>query len=216
MLGSGESLRFSGQSNVATAQVTNTPSPAAARAEDQAPSSSLRGARENTPPGPSGPVSAAITTDSDWAALVSKGHFGDVVQAAKALGTDRVLGERSAKDLNALAHSAHYTGQSPLAISAWRALRQRFAQANFGRQAAFFLGRVHDQEGRSAEALRWLNVYLTEAPRDVYASEALGRKVTLVQKLEGQAAARKVAREYLQRFPNGTYARAARAIVAGP
>ena len=61
--------------------------------------------------------------------------------------------------------------------------------------------------------MRWLNTYLSEAPADVYSSEALGRKLTLVNKLEGTLAARNVAREYVKRFPRGAYAHAAREIL---
>ncbi|HET9929980.1 MAG TPA: tetratricopeptide repeat protein [Polyangiaceae bacterium] len=148
-----------------------------------------------------------------WSVLVAKGQFTDVVKAAEAVGTERALRERDAADLGALAHAAHYTGRSALAISAWSSLRERFAGQKSARQAAFFLGRVFDQQGRRAEALRWLNTYLSEAPADVYASEALGRKLSLVNHLEGALAARNVAREYTKRFPHGAYAQTARAIL---
>lgn len=150
---------------------------------------------------------------ASWSALVAKGQFGEVVKAAEAIGTERALRERDAGDLGALAHAAHYTGHSSLAVSAWSTLRERFAGQRSARQAAFFLGRVFDQQGRRAEALRWLNTYLSEAPADVYASEALGRKLSLVSHLEGALAARSIAREYTRRFPHGAYAQTARAFL---
>ena len=149
-----------------------------------------------------------------WAALVAKGRFGEVVSAAQAAGTERSLRERGAAELSALAHAAHYTGNSALAVTTWTTLRERFAGQKPAHQAAFFLGRVYDQQGNGAQALRWLNAYLAEAPRDVYASEALGRKLSVVQKVEGSAAARRVAREYLDRFPKGAYAATARTLLA--
>lgn len=148
-----------------------------------------------------------------WSALVAKGQFSEVVKAAEAIGTERALRERDAADLGALAHAAHYTGHGSLAVNAWSTLRERFAGQKSARQAAFFLGRVFDQQGRRAEALRWLNTYLSEAPADVYASEALGRKLSLVSRLEGPLAARNVAREYTRRFPHGAYAQTARAFL---
>jgi hypothetical protein len=54
------------------------------------------------------------------------------------------------------------------------------------------------------------------APAGTYASEALGRKMTLTSKLAGASGARPVAEEYLRRFPNGTYAGPARAFVRVP
>ncbi len=156
---------------------------------------------------------AAAVASASWSALVAKGQFGEVVKAAEAVGTERALRERDASDLGALAHAAHYTGHSGLAVSAWSTLRERFAGQKPARQAAFFLGRVFDQQGRRAEALRWLNTYLSEAPADVYASEALGRKLSLVSHLEGALAARSIAREYTRRFPHGAYAQTARAFL---
>jgi TolA-binding protein len=149
----------------------------------------------------------------DWAALVAKGQFSAVIRAAEASGVEQVLAQRGSADLKALAQAARYTGRAALAIRAFQALRQRFAQQSAGRQAAFFLGRIYDQQGKSVEALRWLNAYLGEAPGDVYASEALGRRLTLVQRTEGNAAAARVARQYLERFPSGAYARTARALL---
>jgi hypothetical protein len=163
------------------------------------------------------PARAAAAKANDglgWAALVAKGRFAEVVSAAQTLGTERSLRERSATELNALAHAAHYTGHSGLAVTTWTTVRERFTGQKAAHQAAFFLGRVHDQQGNGAQALRWLNAYLAEAPRDVYASEALGRKLSVVQKVEGGAAARRVAREYLDRFPKGAHAATARTLLA--
>lgn len=156
------------------------------------------------------PESIARNEGASWIALVAKGRFGEVVDAAQGEGVERALRERPAAELNALAHAAHYTGRSSLAVSAWSSLRERFAGQKSARQAAFFMGRLFDQQGRTADAARWLNVYLSEAPGDVYASEALGRKLGVVRKLEGLPAAQQLARDYLQRFPKGAYAQSAR------
>jgi len=181
--------------------------PAAAHARVQGRGEGL--ARINPPPA----VAHGDAATPAWSSLVAKGQFADVVKAAEALGTERVLRERNSAELGALAHAAHYTGHSTLAVNAWSALRERFAGQKPARQAAFFLGRIFDQQGRRAEALRWLNTYLSEAPSDVYSSEALGRKLTLVNKLDGTLAARNVAREYVKRFPRGAYAQTALAIL---
>jgi TolA-binding protein len=150
----------------------------------------------------------------DWATLVSTGHFAEVVDRAEAEGIDGVLSGRGASDLRSLASAARYTGHTALAVRTWSTLRQRFGGHDAGRQAAFFLGRTYDEQGQSALALRSLNDYLRETPSGVYAAEALGRRMALVQRLEGGEAARAVAREYLNRFPKGSYAQMARGLLA--
>ncbi len=156
---------------------------------------------------------AAAAAVPDWTALVSTGRFAEVVESAESLGIDAVLAGHGAQDLRALASAARYSGHTPLAIKAWNALRQRFGGHDAGRQAAFFLGRTYDEKGQSALALRSLNDYLRESPSGVYAAEALGRRLALVQRLEGGDAARSVAAEYLSRFPKGSYAQMARGLL---
>jgi hypothetical protein len=149
-----------------------------------------------------------------WTKLVAKGRFDEVVQTADGQGIDRVLAQNGVADLKALAHAAHYTGRTALALRSWTTLQKRFGDTPAGHQAAFFMGRIHDQQGRPAEALRWFDRYLSNSPNDVYASEALGRKLTLVRRLSGITAAQKLAREYVTRFPKGSYVQTARDMLA--
>ena len=86
--------------------------------------------------------------------------------------------------------------------------RQRFASSGPARDAAFFLGRIAE-ESRGG-AVEWYERYVQESPRGPYASQAFGRKMMLLYKQRGAAAAKPVAAEYLSRFPNGPYAAAAR------
>lgn len=148
-----------------------------------------------------------------WSKLVAGGKFTDVVSLATNEGIDRVLSSRGAADLRALAQSARYSGNPGLAQRAWKRVRQRFAGTLAGRQAAYFLGRTYEQQGRSADAIRWLSVYLREAPSGVYASEALGQKLMLVRRNQGAAAAEPIAAEYVRRFPKGSYADSARGML---
>ena len=69
------------------------------------------------------------------------------------------------------------------------------------------------QRINQAEALRFLDTYVSEAPRGVYAAEAYGRRLSLTERLRGRAAAQPLGREYLERFPQGAYAQRARALV---
>jgi hypothetical protein len=153
---------------------------------------------------------AAVTS---WDALVAKGQFADVVREAETLGVDSVTATRGASDLKALGQAARYVGKRALALRAFTALRERSRASDSARQAAFFLARLQEEQGNQAEALRWLNTYVSEAPRGVYAAEAYGRRLSLTERLQGRAASVALAREYLERFPEGAYAQSARGIV---
>mgnify|MGYP000395085967 CR=1 FL=1 len=68
----------------------------------------------------------------------------------------------------------------------------------------------------AARALAWYDEYLTRAPSGPFASEALGRKMTLIERLQGPDRARPLAEEYLRLFPKGNYAGAARTLMRAP
>jgi TolA-binding protein len=164
-------------------------------------------------PAPATPAVKATGKVASWTKLVAKGQFADVVADAERVGIERAFSTKSSAELQALAQAAHYTGRSSLALRTWSSIRERFAGQHSGRQASFFLGRLYDQQGNASQALRWLDTYLVEAGSGVYASEALGRKLTLVRRLQGNDAAGQVARQYLKRFPKGAYTKTARTIL---
>lgn len=201
-LGAGQSVQLPGLEQ-ALAQPVKSRDPEPVKAGPATPATPVPG--QNKP--------AAAPT---WDGMVAKGHFADVVQEAEALGIEGVLGGRRVGDLKALGQAARYVGKRDLAERAFLALRKRNGAADSARQAAFFLARLQEEQGNQQGALRWLNTYLSEAPRGVYAAEAYGRRLSLTQRLLGRAAARPLAREYLERFPEGAYAPSARAIVETP
>jgi len=94
--------------------------------------------------------------------------------------------------------------------------RQRFPETALARSAAFLLGKLADDRGEVAASLAWYRRYLAETPNGPYAAEALGRKMLAVERISGRDAARGVAAEYVDRFPNGTYMLQAHAILANP
>jgi ferric-dicitrate binding protein FerR (iron transport regulator)/TolA-binding protein len=151
-----------------------------------------------------------------WVARVTAGDVKAVLDEAEAHGLDSVLAEADAAALVALADAARYDGRTDVATRALLAQRNRFPGTTTASNAAFFLGRLADGAGKTGEALDWYRRYSVEQPRGAYASEALGRAMLAVAHLSSKAAARDMAEEYLDRFPNGTYLLHARQILAAP
>lgn len=152
----------------------------------------------------------------NWAAKLAAGELEAILAEAQRWGIDACLAEATSAELSALADAARYTRDVALARRALLAQRRRFAGSAPAAEAAFLLGRLLMEAGDGAAALTWFDRYLYEAPSGAYASEALGRKMILVQRLSGDASAAVVAQEYLRRFPSGTYARSARALLGAP
>jgi len=162
---------------------------------------------------------AARNADGDrgWPAALAAGHLDSILAEAERAGVKATLEKASSDDLLALADAARYRRRMDLARDALLAERRRFPSSPRSLDAAFLLGRVEEASDRGvARAIEWYDEYLTRAPTGTYASEALGRKMTLTSKLEGSSQARAIAEDYLRRFPNGTYAGPARAFVRAP
>jgi TolA-binding protein len=149
-----------------------------------------------------------------WSELIARGDFSAIVQDAERRGLDVTLARGSALDLITLADAARYTRKYETARQALLALRARFAGSDRARDAAFFLGRLSEAGPASSDAaLSWYDTYLAEAGRGAYASEALGREVILLARTDRELA-RKAARTYLQRFPQGNQAELAHSVLA--
>ena len=155
-----------------------------------------------------------VSESVPWSDLLAKGDFSAIVQDAERRGLDVTLDRGSALDLIILADAARYTRKYETARQALLALRAHFAGSDRAKDAAFFLGRLSEVEpASSASALTWYDTYLAEAGQGPYASEALGRKLTLLVRKDPEQA-RMAARTYLERFPQGNQADLARSIVA--
>lgn len=168
-----------------------------------------------TPPLPSG-FAPVLPPEDDWPLLVSRGKFEEVVEAAGRAGIDDVLSSNGVDDLKALAQAARYTGYTALALRSWVGIRERFGGHPAALHAAFFIGRIYDEMDERSRARKWLDTYLFEAPEGTYASEALGRRLGLSRRMNEVDDTRRLARHYLERFPTGAYARAARGVLSDP
>jgi len=151
-----------------------------------------------------------------WWSASTTGHAARVVAEAEAHGLDKTLLEVDSTALVALADASRYSSRPEVAVRAFVAERQRFPDTPAAHSAAFFLGRLADDRGEVAAGLAWYRRYLSERPQGPYAAEALGRKMLAVERISGRDAARSVAAEYIERFPNGTYLLQAHSILANP
>jgi TolA-binding protein len=158
---------------------------------------------------------AKLAGDHQWSHKLAGGQWDHILQDANRIGIEATLSEASSEDLFALANAARYRHRSDLARSALLAERRRFPGSPRALEAIYLLGRAEEaRETGTAQAIAWYDEYLSRAPTGPLVGEALGRKMTLTEKLEGPARARSLAEEYLRRFPKGNYAGSARELLA--
>jgi hypothetical protein len=188
--------------------LTRGPGPVPSPAPAVAATVAARPTVSTTPPPPSDAPS--------WTARAAHGDFQGIVADAERRGVDRALTDAPLGDLAALADAARYARRPDVARRALLAERARFPESVEARDAAFFLGGLAETSADSAGALTWNETYLRESPNGAYASQALGRKMMIVQRLRGTDDARAVAAEYLRRFGDGPYASSARKLLTNP
>ncbi len=149
-----------------------------------------------------------------WAEELANGRWDNILADVEQAGVASTLSSAGSEDLFALATAARYRRRNDLARQALLALRRRFPQSGRALDATFLLGRVEESRGGGVHgAMSWYEEYLARAPSGTYAAEALGRKMTLVRKSSGPIQAKPIAKDYLRRFPRGSYAGSARALL---
>jgi len=162
--------------------------------------------------GGSGVSPAANSLVESWVRLSAQGEHKRIIELAERQGFDLATATASGPNLLALGNSARFSGKSGLAIKAYSALRERFANSSEAASAAFFLGRLSESSSPS-RAMVWYETYVTESPTGAWVADALGRRMVILNRTAGGAPAQSAAKEYLQRFPHGPYAGFARIIV---
>lgn len=154
---------------------------------------------------------AKAPSELGWAKSVAQGNFTAVLEEAEKRGVNHTIQTASLSELSALADAARYGRRTALARRVLMAERSRFAGSRSAVEAAFFLGRIVEDEG--GDAIEWYDRYLTESGGGAYASQALGRKMMLVYGRRGVAQTKSLASDYLSRYPSGPYAAAAKKIL---
>jgi hypothetical protein len=159
------------------------------------------------------PAPGVAPLSARWPERLADGDTAGILADAHRRGIASVLADGSSEDLAALADAARFRKQDALARRVMLAQRHRFAGTLRAQEASFLLGRLADGPGgRAPDALAWYERYLREAPSGAYAAEAMGRMMLVLERQQRTNQARDVATAYLRRFPQGGYARAARAL----
>jgi len=192
------------------------PAPAPERAPAAAPPARPSAAAHRAAASHAAAANAAPWAPRAWSSAITSGNAARVVAEAEGHGIEKTLLEVDGGALMALSDASRYSGRPEMAVRALMAERQRFPDTPFAHAAAFLLGKLADDHGEVTTGLAWYRRYLAETPDGPYAAEALGRKMLAVERLSGRDAARGIAAEYVERFPNGTYMLQAHAILANP
>ncbi len=171
---------------------------------------------EPAQPTPEASAKMSSRPQLSWSAQLAAGKFDAILEDAASRGIDQVLRTSASDDVAALADAARFRRQNTLARRALLAQRQRFSGSTRARDAAFLLGRLEEASGAATQAASWYERYLAEASGGTYASEALGRKMLLMQNAGRRDDSLVAAHEYLRRFPAGSYAQAARTLSEKP
>jgi hypothetical protein len=198
--------------------------PAGALAPPAETTPDVRPSGVTTQPDGSNPPQASLAStaaksagDRRWSDEVARGHWDRILDDVERIGVAATLSKASSEDLFALADAARYRRRPDLARAALLAERRRFPDSPRSLDTIYLLGRVEEsRQNGTAQAITWYDEYLARAPTGPFVGEALGRKMTLTDKLEGPARARPVAEDYLRRFPRGNYAGSARELIRTP
>jgi hypothetical protein len=141
-----------------------------------------------------------------WVSLYRQGRFEDAVLAAEKEGLARMYGSADAQTLWNLADAARNAHRVGISNDSLLALRKRFPTSRKAKLAAFIIGRsAMDLSGSLPVATQWFQMYLTESPDGPMAEEVHGRLMTVYSRMKRPAAAKRIAAQYLQRYPNGLY-----------
>ena len=147
---------------------------------------------------------SANTSSPVWRTLAAAGKFREALAAAERVGFEAECRRASGSDLLALADAARLSGSAARAEQAYSAAH---AKLPGGGRASYGLGLVaFDQRGDFSGAARYFETYLREQPGGSLRAEATGRLMEAWQRAGRVSEARRVAEQYLARYPQGPQA----------
>jgi transmembrane sensor len=163
---------------------------------------------------PSGPSSTRDETTAAWRVLAKRGALREAFASADAAGFTGICAGASPGELLMLGDGARLSGKPERATEALLALRRRFPGDSRRGAAAFALGKVaFDQRRAYEQAAEWFATSLREQPGGPLAREAEGRLIEALRAADDSAGARRTARDYLSRYPEGPHADLARSVL---
>jgi TolA-binding protein len=166
-------------------------------------------APQGAAPDPVSQASAAVSAAQprpDWLALAHAGRYAEAYRAADTEGIDDLCTKSSATSLLLLGDAARLSGHPDAAHSVYLGVRSRFAGTKSAAIAAFYLGRLDLDAKHDSSAKTWLLAYLDEMPDGPLSAAALGRLLEIQIASHGQKSTCGLAKQYMDRFPNGPHA----------
>jgi hypothetical protein len=157
-----------------------------------------------------------VAPNLDWRAMLANGDFDAIVRQAERRGLDQCIATAGTTELAALADAARYSRHDDIARRTLLAQRSRFPGSAAARDAAFLLGRLEETLKNPTSGIDWYDRYAQEGAGGTYASEAMGRRMILIEQVSGAAQARAAAADYLSHFPDGEYSAKARVLTRAP
>ena len=148
-----------------------------------------------------------------WMMALSE-NGGRLVADADRRGLTAVLERADSDDLWALANAARYAGRVSARAPGSERAEKAFPVVGSGAGSGFLArAPARRRSRRPGERARLVRSLPGRGPLWRACLGALGRKMTLFERWDRRTEALAVARDYLRRFPRGTYANAARALV---
>jgi TolA-binding protein len=165
---------------------------------------------EPSAPGGGGHATALPSVQELFQSRYRARDYRGALTAAEQAGFEGLLGSWDRGSLTRLADASRLAGSPGRARQALERLRERFPGSREGADAAFLLGRLHaDALASPGAAAGWFERYLAESAGGPYAQEAQGRLMVAARAAGDIAKARSVASSYLERYPEGPYAKTA-------
>lgn len=147
-----------------------------------------------------------------WRVLFDERQYAQALAAAKPQWS-RWLATSPADDLVLLGDAARLARDGAAASEAYQSVLRRFPGSRAAGTATFLLGRLAFDAHDTSAAMEWFSTYRTRFPKGPLVAEALGRQLELARSHD-EALARRLAREYLEAYPEGPHSRVAKAVLA--
>ena len=162
--------------------------------------------RDATRKAPSAVTNTEHSSKPPWRVAVEAGDLRGAIKAMEQSDAFRVGAEADIETVWRLAEEARRVRRPDLSDSLFEAVRRRSPGTERAATAAFLLGKTALDVHRDAmSAKRWLNTYLNESPNGALAEEARGRLMEALVSLGYRDETRRVAADYLIRYPSGSF-----------